>query len=133
MIRLIIAGSREFDDYQLLKAAWIDKFSPGLEVMADTEIISGGARGADRLGEELARNYGIKLTRFPADWSSFGKRAGVVRNQQMADYASESGHLGYLLAFWDGTSRGTRNMIDLANKRGLDVTVIRYDLLEKES
>lgn len=133
MNRLIIAGSREFDDYPLMKAAWIDKFSPDQKVIPNIEVVSGGARGADRLGEELARNYGMKLTMFPADWSSFGKRAGVIRNQQMADYASETGHVGYLLAFWDGTSRGTRNMIDLANKRGLDVTVIRYDLLEKES
>ena len=58
---------------------------------------------------------------FPADWDKYGKRAGYLRNVQMAEYADA------LLAFWDGESRGTKNMIDEALSRGLKVGVKRYD------
>ena len=84
------------------------------------EIVSGGARGADKLGERYAaeRGYGLKI--FPADWNRYGKRAGYLRNEQMAQYAD------VCICFWDGESRGTKHMIDLSNRCGLKVIVNNY-------
>lgn len=91
-----------------------------------TRIISGGARGADILGERFANEIGLEISRFIPDWDSLGKRAGYVRNETMAKFAVESGNEGMLIAFWDGASRGTKHMIDLANKHGLEVHVVNY-------
>ncbi len=63
---------------------------------------------------------GFKVRRFPADWNRYGKRAGYVRNQEMAEYAS------HCILFWDGASKGTKIMSELSSKYGLIGTVIRY-------
>lgn len=84
------------------------------------EIVSGGARGADRMGEEYAHFYNHKLKSMPADWDTFGKAAGYRRNADMADYADGC------IVFWDGKSKGSRHMIDLANKKGITTVVVNY-------
>ncbi len=83
-------------------------------------IVSGTARGADRLGERYARERGYEIRQFPADWLNDEKKAGPIRNAKMADNADA------LIAFWDGTSRGTKNMIDTARRKGLAVRVVNY-------
>lgn len=115
-MKVIIAGGRYFEDYTEL-CQYCDKV---LQNQINIEIVSGGARGADTLGEKYAkeRNYRLKL--FPAAWSKFGRSAGVIRNAEMAKYAT------ILIAFWDGKSRGTRSMINLAEKEGLKVYVHYY-------
>lgn len=85
-----------------------------------TEIVSGTARGADLLGEKYATENEIQIKRFPADWNRFGKSAGYKRNEEMANYADAC------ICFWDGKSRGTKSMIDLAEKYKLKTIVIRY-------
>lgn len=129
-MRIIVAGGRDFKDYDLLS----EKLMGYLEYMADKDVvdnpnqikfISGTAKGADILGEQFAYNYGYEVIRFPAKWDKLSKRAGWVRNAEMAKYAAEK-H-GVLFAFWDGKSRGTKNMIDLANKYGLEVHIVNYD------
>ena len=128
-LRIIVAGSRDFNDYQLLS----DTLMKYLEDMDNTDtvdspsqvkFISGTARGADVLGEQFAYTWEYEVKRFPADWDALGKRAGYVRNAEMAKYASEK--TGVLFAFWDGKSKGTKHMIDLANKYGLEVHVVKY-------
>lgn len=89
-------------------------------------IVSGGARGTDTLGKRFANEMGSEITRFIPDWNGFGKRAGYVRNAEMAKFTVEDGNHGVLIAFWDGVSRGTKHMIDLANKHGLEVYVIKF-------
>lgn len=121
-IRVIIAGSRDFSDYDLLKRI-LAKRQQSLE---DVTIISGTARGADRLGERFAMEHNLKLVRMPADWDRYGKRAGYLRNVAMAEYAS--GATGVLYAFWDGCSKGTQHMINVARKYGLEVHVIKCGL-----
>ena len=91
-----------------------------------TRIISGGARGADTLGERFANEMGLEISRFIPDWDGLGKRAGYVRNAEMAKFAVEDGNYGVLIAFWDGQSRGTKHMIDLAKRYGLEVHVVNY-------
>lgn len=96
-----------------------DYFLQG-EKKKDVVIISGYASGADALGERYAQERGSLLETFPADWKVHGKAAGPIRNTKMAEVADA------LIAFWDGKSRGTKNMIDTATKRGLKVAVVRY-------
>ena len=124
-MRIIVAGGRDFDDYELLKHT-LKKYLEELDIvdLSQIVIISGAARGADTLGEHFAYDYEIAVRRFPAKWDELGKRAGWVRNAEMAKYAAEK-H-GVLFAFWDGKSRGTKNMIDLANRYGLEVHVVDY-------
>ena len=113
MIKVIIAGGRDFDDYPKL-CRICDVILQGQNKV---EIVSGTCKGADLLGERYAieRNYHIK--QFPADWKRYGKSAGYKRNVEMAVYADE------LIAFWDGKSKGTKNMIDQATQAGLNVKV----------
>lgn len=130
MVKVIIAGSRDFNDYLLLEKFCNKIFSDlgksGHNVeKSNIEIISGTARGADKLGERFASEYGIIVSRHPADWDAYGKRAGYIRNEEMARYAA-TGELGILIAFWDGVSKGTKHMIDLAKKHGLTVYVVKY-------
>ena len=107
-MKLIIAGSREFTDYELLTEMLAAK---DLNADTVTEVVSGCARGADRLGEKWAGAQGIPIARFPANWDSYGKRAGYVRNSEMAEYADAC------IVFWNGSSKGTKHMIDIAKRK----------------
>lgn len=115
--KVIIAGTRNFDDYQLLKR-YADKILAN--VSKPIEIVSGRCRGADLLGEHYASEKRFLLTFFEAKWSEYGRRAGPMRNAQMASYADA------LIALWDGKSKGTKNMIDEALKAGISIRVINY-------
>ena len=86
--------------------------------MGDVEIVCGKARGADSLGEQYAKERGIPVRYFPADWRTLGQSAGYQRNTQMAQYADA------LVAFWDGRSKGTKHMIDTAQRFKLDIRVV---------
>lgn len=125
-LRVIIAGSRDFNDYDLLKKSAIDIFNKKTMLPDLSRIVSGGARGADTLGERFANEMGLEIARFIPDWDGLGKRAGYVRNAEMAKFAVQDDNDGMLIAFWDGVSRGTKHMIDLANKYGLEVHVVNY-------
>ncbi len=111
MYKVIIAGTRDFWNYSLL-CAYADQDLAGAE---DIEIVSGGARGTDALGERYAREHGYALKVFPAEWKKYGAAAGPIRNGQMAAYAD------MLIAFWDGRSAGTRDMIRKAEEKGIQV------------
>lgn len=125
-LRVIIAGSRDFNDYSLLKDSATKIISSKTIQSSLIKIISGGARGADKLGEQFANEIGLEIVRFPADWNGLGKRAGYVRNAEMAKFAVADGNTGILIAFWDGVSKGTKHMIDLAERYGLKVHIVRF-------
>lgn len=125
-LRVIIAGSRDFGDYELLKKSAIEIITKKTMLPDLTRIISGGARGADTLGERFANEMGLEISRFIPDWDGLGKRAGYVRNAEMAKFAVEDDNDGMLIAFWDGKSRGTKHMIDLAKRYGLEVHVVSF-------
>lgn len=120
MRRVIVAGSRTFNDYNQLSEV-LDKIIAEDEYI---EFVSGGARGADSLCEQYAKEHGFKISIFPAEWDTYGRSAGMRRNADMAKYAAECN--GMLIAFWDGQSRGTKGMIDLAYKYNIEVDIITY-------
>ncbi len=115
-MKTIVAGSRDIfnvgEVWQAMEdAPWVI-----------TEVVCGGARGVDSIGSSLAKKAGIPVRMFPVtnkDWNTIGPSAGPRRNRQMAEYAEA------LIAVWDGESRGTKNMIDEAQLRKLQV-FIRY-------
>ncbi len=121
MTRIIAAGSRGFHDYGLL-CATLDAITA--EIPDGIEIVSGHAQGADTLGERYARARGFRLKIFPADWSRYGRSAGMIRNQQMIDYARKESALAVF--FWDGVSRGTLDTIRRARHAGIDTRIILY-------
>jgi len=115
--KLVVAGGRSFNDYGLLERKLDNLLRRKIGVIT---IVSGTARGADKLGEQYAATRGFKIERYPADWDTHGKGAGHIRNSQMADVADA------VVVFWDGVSKGTKNMIDNANKRDLPIRIIKY-------
>jgi len=116
-MKTIVAGGRSFKDAVLL-----DKILWDWAGFTSTrmEVVSGTANGADKCGEQWATTNGIGIKRFPAQWDEYGKSAGYRRNVEMADYAEA------LIAFWDGKSKGTKHMIDIALAKGLIVKVVNY-------
>jgi hypothetical protein len=116
MIKVIIAGGRDFQDWDKLVEVCDRAFKDYKQI----EIVSGAANGADKLGERYANERGHLIKLFPADWDKYGKSAGYRRNAEIADYA------GALVAFWDGKSRGTSHMINLAKSKELKVLIINY-------
>ena len=139
MFKVIIAGGRDFNDYDLLNRR-VSKILRRYSIWANprkgpVEIVHGGARGADTLGKWWGEQYADSVKEFPADWknldvpnclvreNSYGKYnalAGNNRNIEMAIYSDA------LISFWDGKSTGTKDMISLTSKHGLRVRVIRY-------
>lgn len=114
--RVIVAGSRKFSDYELMKKTLDNAFSKH----QPTCILCGLAQGADLLGKRYAEERHIPVEEYPADWANKGRGAGYIRNEQMAANADA------LIAFWNGTSNGTRHMINTAQNMGLQVRVIKY-------
>ena len=114
-MKTIIAGSRSINSYAVVKKAIEES---GLEI---TEIISGHAKGVDSWGELYAQQNNIDLVIFPANWNKYGKSAGYKRNVKMADYADA------LIAVWDGVSKDTKHMIDIAKEKGLRVFI--FDII----
>lgn len=117
MFKVIVAGGRDFNDYPLLQQK-LDTFLQNK--LPNVEIVSGRAKGADSMGETYATVNHLKLKVFPAEWDKYGKSAGYKRNKQMAEYANA------LIAFWDGKSKGTSHMINLATEHNLQIRVVRY-------
>ncbi len=116
-MKIIIAGSRTFTDYKKLT----EVCNHILQDQTNIEIVSGAYyKGADKLGEQYAKEKGYKLTQFPADWKSYGRAAGPLRNEQMANYADA------LIAFWDGKSKGTKHMIEQSKSYNLKIIVTAF-------
>ena len=129
-MRVIIAGTRSLYRTEVVRKAIAES---GWTL---NEIISGGAQGVDTIGEEIAKEDGIDLVRFPANWKKLNKAAGYKRNEKMAWYANlfneEGGVIpdklkGGLIAVWDGQSTGTKNMIEIAERVGLPVFIHIYN------
>lgn len=117
MYNIIIAGGRDLKDYEFVRRNILLRIR---NIKEDIEIVSGGAKGADKLGEMFAKQYNLPLKKFLADWDNNGKAAGPIRNKEMALYARAA------IVFWDGKSKGSENMIDTAINCNLRLWVVRY-------
>ncbi len=134
MKKIIIAGSRNFNDYEVLKNE--------LDRLFDEPfiVVSGGAKGADSLGEQYAGEKGYQIERYLPKWNdlnvkncvikynsygAYNALAGHNRNQEMLDVVLNNADGGYIIAFWDGKSKGTQNMIDIGNRAGLPVYILK--------
>ena len=104
--KVVIAGGRDFNDFSRLCNV-MDKLLERQIKINKITIISGGARGADTLGERYARLRNFDLTRIKADWNKHGKGAGFIRNREML--ALTDG----VVCFWDSESMGTKHMVDI--------------------
>lgn len=135
-MKLIIAGSRTFDDYALLcketvRFVYSEMYDPTLPTtvnisniisLRDLTIISGMAIGADTVGCKFAESCKLKLITCPANWNLYGKRAGYIRNDEMAKLATHA------IVFWDGKSKGSKHMIDLCVKHNVKHKIVRFGL-----
>lgn len=121
MRKIIVAGSRNMNEYvtvhevMMMIVDWYDLTSD------EVTIVSGTARGADTLGEQFAAEYGLPVIRMPAEWDKHGKSAGYKRNTEMAKIADMA------IIFWDGKSKGSRHMINIAKDRELKYHVFSFD------
>lgn len=124
-MRICIAGSRSFNDVDMVIEVFEFLESKGfIPPQSHWTFLSGMARGADRIGYELAIANEIPVMKFPADWDMHGGSAGYIRNAEMAV------HTDVLVAFWDGESRGTKHMIETCTKKGIPVFDVDYDQRE---
>ena len=112
-MKIGIVGSRNFDRYRLMQEIALQYITPEY-----TTIISGGARGADRLAERLALHLDLNMIGHKAHWDKYGKRAGPIRNQKIVDDSDA------LLAFPSKKGRGTQITIDMAKRKGIPIYVI---------
>ena len=118
-MRVIIAGSRSITSYDFVCKCIEES---GFDVR---EVVSGTARGVDQLGERWAKDNGIPVIYFPADWST-GKGAGYRRNVDMAEYADA------LIACWDGVSKGTNHMVNIIQNMNKDWYIRKPNKWERE-
>lgn len=116
-MKLAVVGSRNFNDYDLLKK-YLDKIH---SVEPITLIVSGGAKGADSLSERWAKEKNIPTDIYYPDWKKFGKKAGYIRNQDIIKNSNKC------IAFWDGVSKGTRHSIDLCKKQNKKCKIVYTD------
>lgn len=111
-MRIIVCGSRRWRDRDAITSRLFD-------LPTDSVVVQGGAQGADRIAKQEAEKLGLLVEEHAAEWGSLGKRAGLIRNTQMAALGAD-----LCIAFWDGNSTGTAHMMDEARKRGIPVEVI---------
>ena len=116
-LRVVVAGCRNYNNYEEAKA-YIDILLSKVRKENEIIIVSGGATGADALGERYAEENGLSVERYLADWDRYGRRAGPIRNKQMAEVCD------FVICFWDGKSRGTKSMIEYAKQAKKPLRVI---------
>lgn len=115
-MKIAIVGGRDFFDYELLKESVFQNLS-----LDDIDcVVSGGAKGADSLGEKFAEEFNLDTLIFKPDWKKYGRSAGHIRNKDIIENAD------FVFAFWDGMSKGTKGSINIANKLNKTLKVILY-------
>jgi len=114
-----IIGSRGFNNYELVKEVMGDYLNRDNELNCEL-VVSGGAKGADTLGEQWAKENNIPTLIFKPEWDKYGKSAGFRRNQDIVK------NCDMVVAFWDGVSKGSKSSIDLCVKLGILVRIVDY-------
>lgn len=120
-MKLAIIGGRDFTDKQLFNKV-LNKLLKKDMFSDITKIVSGGAKGADSLGEEYADEHEIEKEIFLPDWNKHGRSAGYIRNHKIMVNSDIA------IAFWDGKSKGTAHSIDLARGFKETLVIVKYKL-----
>ena len=115
-MKLAIVGSRTFNSYRMLK----DFIEKNYDINSITHIVSGGAKGADSLGERFAKDYNKEMIVFPAEWDKYGRAAGPLRNIKIIDACDEC------VCFWNGYSTGTKHDMKLCREKNKPLKVCRF-------
>ena len=118
--RLIVCGGRDFADYGFFETC-MDRL---LSYYKEVRLVSGHASGADHFAEKYAEERGIEIEIFSAEWKKYGRAAGPIRNRAMLDYAKEA--VPEIAAFWDGKSKGTKDMLKRAQDVGAKTHIFYY-------
>ena len=116
-VKLAIVGSRKFDNYGCLENEIFARFN----LNEIESIVSGGATGADSLAADFSRKFNIPLVEFLPDWKKYGRAAGNVRNTRIVENST------CMIAFLKGKSIGTLDSIAKAQKKGLNIFIIKAD------
>lgn len=113
-MKVLVCGDRNWTDYGSIKYA--------LLYVGATHVVEGDARGADRIAGEVAKDLGLELSVYPADWGKYGRAAGPIRNRQQLDTEEPD----IVLAFHQNIaeSKGTKDMVKYAKSKGYEVHVI---------
>lgn len=122
-MNICIAGGRDYTDYKSMELRILEYITEEFNMRflkEEVTVISGVAKGADRLGEQFGKAYCKDIKRYPADWQKFGKSAGFRRNIEMAKEAD------LVFLFWDGHSKGTKHMMNISRQMGKPVVVFKY-------
>lgn len=119
-MKIVVFGGRDFTNRSWMLSCLVELQTEGI-ITPDVELLCGRARGADNTAYDLFKEVGANIHEFPADWEFYGKRAGFVRNKEMAALADVG------LGFWDGKSKGTKHMIDEMKRLNKPLYVVRYD------
>jgi hypothetical protein len=104
MAKIAICGSRSFESYQIIKDVL-----KNLLIEGDV-VLSGNAPGADRLGEEYAKENDLEMKIIPSEWNKHGLKATMMRNDVLLKAAD------FVICFWDGESQGTKHMLDISKR-----------------
>ena len=119
--RVIIAGGRDFNDYEYMSTKLNELFKDqNLFNNKAIKVISGMAKGADTLGIQYADEHKLTKILFPANWKEYPRIAGFLRNNDMLSIAT------HLIAFWNGESSGTKHMIEIAQEKGIPTWILKY-------
>ena len=116
--RIIVCGCKDFSNREFC----FNRLDSILSEYKEVEIVSGHAKGADSFGEEYAKKHGLPLKIFTPDWKRYGRAAGPIRNREMLNYSLEAKPV--VIAFWNRTSKGTKDMINQATKAGVKVHIV---------
>ena len=116
MLKVIVAGGRDFNNYDLLA----EKLNKLFSQRNDVVIVSGMAKGVDSLAVKYAEQHKLRVSEFPAEWQKHGKASGFRRNVEMARFADAC------VCFWNGKSPGTEHMINTAKRLNLNLRIIKY-------
>ena len=121
--RVVVAGSREYLNYTEAEK-FIDACISKIKNEYELIFISGGCRGADKLGERYAKEHNFKIEYYLAEWDKYGKKAGIMRNEIMAKRGD------FVICFWDGKSKGTKSMIRYAEENQKPLRIKKIDIKE---
>ena len=116
MKKIVIGGCRDYNDYDVFKE-FVDSCLSRLKEEHSLTIVSGHCSGVDLMGERYAKENGLGLEIFPADWDKYGRAAGPIRNKQMVEVSD------YVIAFWNQKSRGTKSLIAYARELNKPIRV----------